>query len=1750
MPHQSVIVSKFSILSFFLLCSSISTWAQLSNPNLDFPMALGKINDVITFGDTSYVFGEMDSIAFREDNLVFLDSNFAKTFSLDITHNKRRAIVNRVIGDQAGGYFIFGTFTKVNGVERHNLAHVFSDGTVDTSFIDLRDYNEIPKGQFNAELPKVHYENGQIHLTGTFGNGQKKYESLVFVDSTVTDIGFPSSSGNIYSAAKDGNGGWYVGGRFTDINGTRAINIAHVDANGKVDPSFWMDVSAQVDHLERHGNLLYVSGNLENSGNDTRQIRVVDLTDNKVLNTWSLNGKINKMKVVDSFLIVAGEFSLIGSVQRNGFCMLKTNNYAVAPFDLQLRQHGSGEISVVDFDIRNDTLAMAGRFAINSSSNSKCLVLYDLKSNQLTSFDPGLVDVQEALSVQFNRGRLIYIATAKARKGKTYVTARQFMANVSLANGYGFGTGWFGVNGFRTSKSRHFLLYMTNGQQRLSVRNLSRLELERYAEPYYRLDTAKILTFGDTTVIVGGDLINVQLSTSHNVTAVSLNRDSVLKIWRTDEIHDLKYNPDFFHIDRDLYVSNFCRYPGTFCDDRKADIVKVDSQTWKLDHNDSLAQFLESQDYNGFHVKEDSIIASLNSFYNINTKQVHHFKDTLLFDPNCDRCFKKASCFLKDSIIIFSFKSSIDAYTENKNGLKTYYDIECLARKFPSGEILWSMDSLIAKAPSDKERFLINGDKLLSEHGLYFFESNELARFSIYDLSWSDTLMPSFPDKQQIRLAGIAPNAVVLFNFGQSDSYKKIGGTFAYNNATGELVTENLPSGNGPYRAIKMDSVIVISEQLKVSTYNPRSNTFGNWKATVCCQPLVATKNNQLYFAKAYTIGMDTRPGLGGITYPSKTGNQWIPNIQPTANVYFKKIFRVGDDIAVLGDFDRIDGVSTRGLIIVNDSTGKLVRTLHSRQALADNDIFRFGKDTLIHINKNTSYPEIKTYNHASGKIVDWLSTEKREERINYFADIEGEGLLNSYTTGLSKIYPTSRAWHKLPIRLHKGQVARAHINGTILSMGRAGKSIYVNGYFNQVNQHFLQNTAFFSIGEVKIKRLLLNKKVCAGLQDVIAQIEYHGVAESIIVAAKINNQPVIYKRVKLQTKGQDDFQQIKLFDYNFNSNTSYEIKVWIPEIGANSVFTFDTATINAQFSTSQRVNRSKIQGPSQACVAMKTHYSVSPFETNHVYDWTLANGKLDSTFDSSAVVYWNKAGIGKIILNDSDRTQGCAVKQLMDVQVMNVVKPKIDFHDSIGCTNRNIALKSERVSSQYFKWNFMGTSNDQLIIRGHGVNFIPRTPGVKKFWIEDQHPVAACPVVSDTLKVIIKNPRTIKILGDDTVCVMDSVIFYPNLGGIKNITWLYSGLISDASNKGDSLMGIINKSGILRFKSYNPSNRCIEEDSLYILAQNNPVQLPYKDQSCLNDRYRVLHPLRGSESLSWTYVKNGKLQSQNRDTSFFDWIKAEDAQLAYKKIDSLSGCVLLDTLQITLFPPYLDSIKGPRVACINEPIEFTQWRSTSHSITWFSKNATIESRYRRKTNITWNKSGIQNLTMRTVQKHNDISCSYWDTQQVVVFKEPILSTQAIPEYGSKVKFHLKYPDSIIRYEWKFSPSFTNSKIGDSVDVEFPKKGKYEIRLTAQSPGCKKDTVINFDFIPNNVSIISSDYLDVFPTPVRDWLTLENQFEIPLTVKIHNSLGQPIASLLVNGNMQIETSDWKLGTYYYQFFDQNRLIGTGKLVKI
>jgi trimeric autotransporter adhesin len=213
---------------------------------------------------------------------------------------------------------------------------------------------------------------------------------------------FPKVNGTIHAVCPDGNGGWYIGGIFTKVNGVARNNIAHVAANGDLNPLWNPDGNGQVLSLVRSGITVYAGGSFSSIGGQTRN-RIAGLvaaigtaTTGGTATAWNpgANGGVQALAVSGTTVYAGGSFTSIGGQARNFIAALDSTTGTATTWNpsanngdvLSLVVSGStiyagGQFTSIGTQARNRIAAIDGTTGIatdwnpNANSTVRSLVL-------------------------------------------------------------------------------------------------------------------------------------------------------------------------------------------------------------------------------------------------------------------------------------------------------------------------------------------------------------------------------------------------------------------------------------------------------------------------------------------------------------------------------------------------------------------------------------------------------------------------------------------------------------------------------------------------------------------------------------------------------------------------------------------------------------------------------------------------------------------------------------------------------------------------------------------------------------------------------------------------------------------------------------------------------------------------------------------------------------------------------------------------------------------------------------------------------------------------------------------------------------------------------------------------------------------------------------------------------------------------------------------------------------------------------
>ncbi len=270
------------------------------------------------------------------------------------------------------GYYITGKFSSIDGVAANSIA--FWDGT---NWKALGEGLLFQDGSIGEGL-KLYKDGESIYVVGEFSKAGLEDVSNIAIwnEATETWAGIPGEfNGGIYSVLKNGSL-VFVGGSFTEINGTPYNHIAVWDGDGW--SSFNGGVNGDVNVIKRAFGQYYFGGDFSIAGGATVANNMASWTGTEWNNIGSgSNGIIYDMHFIGDSLLVGGLFSTLGGESINNIGIRSNGSWS--GFDIE------PDNTVFDIDGTHNEIMIAGEFEQVGILNTSGFAVWNGSSWQVPS---------------------------------------------------------------------------------------------------------------------------------------------------------------------------------------------------------------------------------------------------------------------------------------------------------------------------------------------------------------------------------------------------------------------------------------------------------------------------------------------------------------------------------------------------------------------------------------------------------------------------------------------------------------------------------------------------------------------------------------------------------------------------------------------------------------------------------------------------------------------------------------------------------------------------------------------------------------------------------------------------------------------------------------------------------------------------------------------------------------------------------------------------------------------------------------------------------------------------------------------------------------------------------------------------------------------------------------------------------------------------------------------------------------------
>lgn len=286
-------------------CTLVNDDIVAAVPRGDLWVANGAVHAMTLVGSTLYVGGAFTQIGPATGGAAAIDPVTGSTTSFP----KVAGTVYAILSDGAGGWFLGGSFTHLNGVPRANLGHVLADKSVGP-------WNPAANGRVYvlARDGATIYAGGDFTAIG--GQGRDRIAALDAATGDATAWN-PVSDGSVRCLSASG-GRVIASGYFANIGGAARGRIAALDAGTGAATAWNPGADGAVLALAVSGSVAYVGGDFTNAGGQARgRLAALDLDSDAAL-AWDpgAGSTVNALALSGATVYAGGAFTTIGGQGR------------------------------------------------------------------------------------------------------------------------------------------------------------------------------------------------------------------------------------------------------------------------------------------------------------------------------------------------------------------------------------------------------------------------------------------------------------------------------------------------------------------------------------------------------------------------------------------------------------------------------------------------------------------------------------------------------------------------------------------------------------------------------------------------------------------------------------------------------------------------------------------------------------------------------------------------------------------------------------------------------------------------------------------------------------------------------------------------------------------------------------------------------------------------------------------------------------------------------------------------------------------------------------------------------------------------------------------------------------------------------------------------------------------------------------------------------------------------------------------
>lgn len=307
------------------------------------------------------------------------------------------------ISDRQGGWYIGGDFTLVGTTSQPRIAHITSEGVLDTDFNPDIDNGAVRALALSPDGATV-YAGGSFNLVDN-GTARNYVAAFSAADGSTTAFD-PSAGATVHTLALSSDGETlYLGGEFGAVNGggTLRNHLAAFDTTGagtvllfNPDPDGFVRTLA----LTGDDTTLFMGGDFNvvatgsGSATTTRNyIAAFDTTATGTVAVFDPNADNTVQELEfgpgETTIYAGGSFANIGGQVRAEFAELDVTTGSSTALDAEVVSGGGSTVYAIELSSDENTIYLGGNFTDVDGQSRANFAEIDATTGAASSFDPG-----------------------------------------------------------------------------------------------------------------------------------------------------------------------------------------------------------------------------------------------------------------------------------------------------------------------------------------------------------------------------------------------------------------------------------------------------------------------------------------------------------------------------------------------------------------------------------------------------------------------------------------------------------------------------------------------------------------------------------------------------------------------------------------------------------------------------------------------------------------------------------------------------------------------------------------------------------------------------------------------------------------------------------------------------------------------------------------------------------------------------------------------------------------------------------------------------------------------------------------------------------------------------------------------------------------------------------------------------------------------------------------------------------------